>query len=56
MFCTQDNTELPHYSIQIIDEILHQAEDNQGESEVSGQQHREPNHLAVRTPTTTSPK
>ena len=55
MFCSQNDTELPHFSIQIIDETLHQAEDDQGESEVSGQP-REPNHPAMRTPTSTCPK
>ena len=53
MFCTQNNTELPHCSIQIIDETFHQAEDDQGESEVSSQP-REPIHLTMRTPTSTS--
>ena len=56
MFCTQNNTELPHCSIQIIDETFHQAEDDQCDSEISGQQPREPNHLAMRTPTNTPPK
>ena len=56
MFCTQNNNVLPHCSIQIINETFHQAEDNQGESEVSGQQPREPNLLAIRTPTSISLK